>query len=367
MTDARDQPGLLAGARDDRWLYAIAVVSFCLGFAMQPFTGNHPDWDLVDRVLGKFVTVGPLVLLVALAWRLLWLARVARSPRPSRDLLRWVAGGFRAGGPLPTVLNTLAIFLVFALGQSVLKGAIAVVSPFSWDLALAELDRTLHFGRLPHDWLAPVLAWPMALSSINIAYHVWFFLQIGSVLAIAFAARDLRRQYLASYMITWLVGGFLVAMSVSSAGPVYVARLGLGDAYLPLTDAMAAAALHYPMWALDVQESLWAGFTGERYGSAGISAFPSMHVATATLFVLAARRVGRGLFIASLAFWAVTMLGSVVLAWHYAVDGYAGAIIALLVWRVCGAVQGHFATGGSDISTASGLWPVSSPKRVPRS
>ena len=29
--------------------------------------------------------------------------------------------------------------------------------------------------------------------------------------------------------------------------------------------------------------------------------------------------------------------------------------------------QGHFATGGSDISTASGLCPVSSPKRVPRS
>ena len=29
--------------------------------------------------------------------------------------------------------------------------------------------------------------------------------------------------------------------------------------------------------------------------------------------------------------------------------------------------HGHFAIGGSDISTASGLWPVSSPKRVPRS
>ena len=29
--------------------------------------------------------------------------------------------------------------------------------------------------------------------------------------------------------------------------------------------------------------------------------------------------------------------------------------------------HGHFATGGSDISTASGLWPVSSPNFVPRS
>src|SRR5690606_27361225 len=32
-----------------------------------------------------------------------------------------------------------------------------------------------------------------------------------------------------------------------------------------------------------------------------------------------------------------------------------------------GAAQGHFATGGSDISTASGLCPVSRPNRVPRS
>ena len=36
-----------------------------------------------------------------------------------------------------------------------------------------------------------------------------------------------------------IVGGFLIAMAVSSAGPVYVARLGLGDAYVPLTDALA--------------------------------------------------------------------------------------------------------------------------------
>jgi hypothetical protein len=29
-------------------------------------------------------------------------------------------------------------------------------------------------------------------------------------------------------------------------------------------------------------------------------------------------------------------VGSVVLAWHYAVDGYLGAVLAIVCWRVAG-------------------------------
>lgn len=346
---------------------AAALIALALGFAVQPVTGTRPDWDLVLRILDKLWTVTLVGAIGLVAGRLIWLALVVRSPRPTRDLVGWLRRLALPDGPLPALATTVGTFFVFAMGVGVLKGAIAVLAPFSWDIALSRLDRVLHFGRLPHEWLAPLLAWPLALSALNILYHVWFFLQIGSIFAIAFAARDLRRQFLLAYFLTWLVGGFLIAMAVSSAGPVYVARLGLGDAYVPLTDALAAAARDYPMWALDVQERLWSGFTGASTGSAGISAFPSMHVATATLFVLAARRVGRPLFLASLAFWATTLLGSIVLAWHYAVDGYAGTLIAMVIWRGVGRRQGHLAIGGSDISTASGLWPVSSPNRVPRS
>lgn len=337
---------------------AAALLALGLAFAVQPVTGTRPDWGLVLGILSHLWVVTLIGVLGLVVWRLVWLAVVARSPRPTRDLLGWLRGFAAPGGPLPALAATVGTFFVFAMGMGVLKGAIAVLAPFSWDIALSRLDRALHFGRLPHEWLAPLLAWPLALSVLNVLYHVWLFLQIGSIFAIAFAARDLRRQFLLSYILTWLVGGFLIAMAVSSAGPVYVARLGLGDAYVPLTDALAAAARQYPMWALDVQERLWAGFTGASTGSAGISAFPSMHVATATLFALAARRVGRPLFLASLAFWAATLLGSVVLAWHYAVDGYAGTLIAIVIWRGVGRRQGHLATGGSDISTASGLWPV---------
>ena len=36
------------------------------------------------------------------------------------------------------------------------------------------------------------------------------------------------------------------------------------------------------------------------------------------------------------AFTAVILLGSVHLAWHYAIDGYAGVVVALAAWFVAG-------------------------------
>lgn len=146
----------------------------------------------------------------------------------------------------------------------------------------------------------------------------------------------LRHRYLLSFMLVWFLGGFLLATGVSSAGPCFYARAGLGDRYAPLMEALARGASEAPVWALATQDRLWEGFTGARAGSSGISAFPSIHVATATLFVLAARRLGRAALAAALAYWAAILAGSVVLGWHYAVDGYAGTLLALAVWRVTG-------------------------------
>ena len=43
---------------------------------------------------------------------------------------------------------------------------------------------------------------------------------------------------------------------------------------------------HFRIWALSTQEMLWDGFTGARKGSAGISAFPSLHVASSVLLAI---------------------------------------------------------------------------------
>jgi membrane-associated phospholipid phosphatase len=220
----------------------------------------------------------------------------------------------------------------------VLKGAIAVLAPFRWDLTLSHVDKALHFGHAPYEYLAGLLEYPLVVFGFNFAYNFWFVVMVAMFFTSAIARRDtlLRHQFILSFMLVWVLAGFFVAMGFSSAGPCYFARLGLGDAYKPLTDALGLASESYPIWALTTQDMLWNGYTGASTGSIGISAFPSLHVATAVLFAIyASRRWGR-IGIAFWAFAATILVGSVVLGWHYAVDGYAGALLSVLIWKSAG-------------------------------
>jgi membrane-associated phospholipid phosphatase len=132
--------------------------------------------------------------------------------------------------------------------------------------------------------------------------------------------------------------GSLLATLLSSGGPVYFGRLtGLPDPYVPLMDYLQAAGEVSVVWALKVHDALWQShMTGAYDFGSGISAMPSIHVATAVLFALLGWRVDRRLGIAFTVFAAVIMIGSVHLAWHYAVDGYLSAVLTVLIWRFCG-------------------------------
>ena len=39
--------------------------------------------------------------------------------------------------------------------------------------------------------------------------------------------------------------------------------------------------------------------------------------------------------------FAIILIGSVHLAWHYAVDGYAGILLAAAFWLIAGAIAGR--------------------------
>src|SRR5690606_6356171 len=114
-------------------------------------------------------------------------------------------------------LNGIVAFVVFATAFSVLKGAIAILSPFTWDKDLSTLDRTLHFGRMTHEWLWCVAQTPLAVRMLNIAYICWFVILIASMFTAAITWYDtrLRHQYIISLMLVWVVGGFFIAMGFS--------------------------------------------------------------------------------------------------------------------------------------------------------
>ena len=245
------------------------------------------------------------------------------------------------------IINALPVFFALALfNKSIveLKPIIPMIEPFSWDTSLMEWDRSIHFGVDPWVLLQPLLGFDYVTFFINIAYNLWFLALFGAWFWFAFRkdANELRTRFFLAYMLIWWVGGGLLAVLFSSAGPAYYGLLGLSpDPYSGLLAYLREVDGRVPLWILDTQNLLWEGYTGQ--GRAfGISAFPSMHNASAILFAVALSRCSRILGYVFFAYAFVILIGSVHLGWHYAVDGYAGFLIGLAGWWIAGPIAKWF-------------------------
>jgi hypothetical protein len=241
------------------------------------------------------------------------------------------------------VATALPVFLLFPLFVSTFtyfKSSIPVLHPFVWDADFAAWDAALHGGRAPWQWLQPVFGHPFATATINFFYHLWFFVTYGVLAwqAVSLARPRLRMQFLLTTLLLWSLVGNLAAVLLSSAGPVYFGRVtGLPDPFAPLMDYLRAANDVVPVMALQVQDMLWDGYV--RHGvdlGAGISAMPSLHVASTFTYALLGFAIRRWLGIVFSVFAALILVGSVHLGWHYAIDGYVGILMAAAIWFAVG-------------------------------
>lgn len=331
---------VVEGLRAHATLYGLALGTYALGVIESLWLGVPLSFGLVELVSGT--TFVFLFLMIGL-----WLAG---------DLARlwWTGYQGSALGALKyrlfadilapgRVANTLHAFIVngvFFVGFLTVKKNIPIAVPFAWDAPLSEADRLLHFGQLPHEWLAPVFAWPAATFIVNVAYNLWFVVLTAFFFWQGFRTHDtaLRQRYLIAYLSTWLVGTCVLGTVFSSAGPCFYGFLVDGpDPYAGLLAQLKAANEIYPVWAVPTQELLWQSYKAGFGPVEGVSAMPSMHVGTTILFILCAREAKvRWLERFAWVFAALIFVGSIALGWHYAVDGYAGALVALLCWKLSG-------------------------------
>ncbi|HUP01747.1 MAG TPA: phosphatase PAP2 family protein [Gemmatimonadota bacterium] len=370
-TDAR--PWWDRFARENLPLVFLTAAYLAAGLIVQSVTGinltRELGWTalLWGALFGLFfvaIAAGSL-LAVYLLSRAVG-AAAKRRGRPSPFTSRWA--DYRRH---LTPYRLAGIFIVFFLLVPLMnifvgfKRAIPEIQPFAWDVAFMRLDRALHLGHDPWRLLQPIVGTPIVTAALDFLYYIWFPLKMGVLLWIAWSPRwELRGQFLLTFFTLWVVLGTVAATAFSSVGPCYYGYVVSGpDPFAPLMEYLRGVDRMYPLTALDVQELLWTGYSsGAMHLIEGIAAMPSLHVAIPILYAIAGWKVDRRLGLAFAIYAFVVLIGSVHLGWHYAVDGYASALVVPAVWWGAGRALGAYRqrTDGSVEPTMSVNRTVSS-------
>ena len=317
------QAGLarVEGRTEMEWLVPSAVMTALLGaaaIALMPGAGYSAPPPYFSRFLNWMVycVIGAMLLLAAYVVRLM----LAGVDRPLSHLrlqfqARWGFALFAVIGVMLAQVDMLFFMWI--------KPELNAVAPFWADPLYADIDRAI-FGRDP--WL---FFQGMNLAGHDTAYSfIWMMAIAGTVLWL-FAQRPstARTCSIISYFAIWSLFGPIGQLLGSAAGPVFYRRIGLGERFAGLEQAI-------PDVTEQVVNYLWHFHqTGLPAAGNGISAMPSLHIATAA-WIYIVFQAHRSRFAPVAALFAIYMLVmSVALGWHYAVDGVAGALGAAACYR----------------------------------
>jgi hypothetical protein len=268
--------------------------------------------------------------------------RIHKPSRPITFLLHRLASVHRVPERLVMGLPVLLLLPLFFSAFTSVKSAIGIINPYSWDRTFMELDAYLHGGTAPWIWLQ-VAASPLLTFGLAFFYNLWFVVMM-TVLVIAVFAIDrprLRSQYLVAFVLAWTILGTAGAIMFASMGPCFydLAYPTQNNPFEPLMNYLATVNQRYPIWALTAQDLLRQHYLTKQPGfGAGISAFPSMHIAVAVLNAVL------GWHLSAVAGWLLTVfavlivIGSVHLGWHYAVDAYASVLAVPFIWKLSAAI-----------------------------
>jgi hypothetical protein len=222
-----------------------------------------------------------------------------------------------------------------------IKPQLGQIVPFSADPLLARADYLLFFG---HDaWR--VFGWFNHPYLSNIYHRAWF-LWLAFVLfwLTTRPESEEKSRLMIGYCLMWGVFGPLVHLMLPAAGPVFYQALGYGDRF---------ADLHQGARTDAVARYLWTGYVDKTFNPAGgISAMPSLHLATMFWSLIAIRRTKWIWF--GWAFTTYIFIGSIVIGWHYAIDGIAGGIGALLCYWIAGVRFGDIAAAFRRVPRLAG-------------
>lgn len=245
-----------------------------------------------------------------------------------------------------TVLG-LALCCVFMASFSSMKSLLPLLADaltiprFFADPALARFDAALHLGTDP--WILAhavtnAIGFDTFIHRSTLFYSLFWIppaMYLPAFVLLFGATVEKRRHFILLYVLSWILLGNVAALAGFSAGPVYYDRIFGTERFVELSQALAVAGLEQS-WFGAIQGMLWTSYVEtEQNAGAGISAFPSLHVAMMTVTALYLASFGRiGKWIGVVLVVAVLFI-SVWIGFHYAIDGYASiAAVLAMHWAL---------------------------------
>lgn len=297
--------------RDQEWilpaaiLAGIALASAIVISQLTGFSGQPNGLTSLKAAIGIILLAAGMRFLRHL-YRL-WRQGVVSPIRQLQMDLRPAILGF-----LP-ILAGVAVIGLFLSSLTFLKSMITAVVPFWADAPLAAFDAAIG---LSGNGLAEALQ--PAIKTLGIFYGFWHLVHIGGIMwVLHWRASGDKSRLIVAFMLTWGIG-MALAYLFSSAGPIFTERFD---------PALAPESVRRVTRFLMTNYQQGTAIIG-----GGISAFPSMHVALAAWFALALG--SRGLAWLGWSYVTAVFVCSIVLGWHYSLDGIAGIGIALLANRL---------------------------------
>lgn len=284
------------------------------------------DIALADLAEAGLATIAFGAVMIAAAKSTLpWLVMVPIFVGPRRFIANLDEVGYAVAGSI-----------IFQVAFSLVKSSIPFFVPFYADPRLAALDRWLHGGTdawvFTHDWAGRVHVEQL----FSLYLVIWSFVAIGFMVGVALTDEDVgrKRRFTALFFLCWVGLGTVLAVACASVGPVFYDALLGGDRFELLGSALAASPIRGSRLA-EVQAYLWEAYSsgGVAFGS-GISAFPSVHVAVATILALYLYERRAWLVIPGLLFVAAILFLAVYSGYHYAVDGYVSIAVIVAGWAL---------------------------------
>lgn len=331
MTEATYFSELKRQLKADAPFHLLVVLYGCAGLALAIYLGR-PEKLQALMYARRFETALLVLISVIVVWQALW---SLKSPSPTRELWQRLQKIFT-----PPVVARGLLFVNIAIFYGIFtsfKRMLSDLRSYSYDETLADIDRAIH-GQDPWLWLPHG---ELLTRLVQIFYlQGWLLCLVGfSCYVILFQSRELVCRYVATFYLAWAFLGTIMAGTFMSAGPVYYQNITGKDRFVPLLEKMEPTFLLFSS-SVTVQDRLWEDYMLDLglLGS-GISAFPSLHVAMATLWALTAWSINKVLFGILLFVLILVQFSSVYLGWHYAVDGYFSFTSVIVMWllvaRIC--------------------------------